>query len=496
MNLNTTFSLLLILYSISGRCQQYELDPDFGSNGIVATPFDGSSSLTAGHVCALQNDGGIIVGGVTSQNMLVLRYTTTGLLDSTFSEDGFVETDFFGNDDRIADVEIQTDGKIVVVGTIVNGSGHPEIGLVRYNTDGTLDNTFGGDGKVHTAIGSPSSAWGYALKILPSGKILVIADFYILRYEMNGNLDLSFGTNGKIFVDYFTEIRSLTTEPDGNILLVGASTFTWLGNFYIARIDTNGVFDNNFGIAGEVLFNVCPDESIEYRTAHSVLSLENGNILVGGNCENKFAILRLFSNGQVDSTFGIDGVRRTALFSSDSDHQSLALQDDDKIIVGGKYGKFSILRLNSDGSVDSTLNQDGIYSSTLNDDPDYLIMQTDHKIIQVGASQNGVGLVRYREAIAVNVTIPKPEPLSDIEVYPNPSSGDLYLSYNLLQDEKLSINIQSFNGSIVAHLAVNEWRPQGENQAFFQLEKLPGGIYTIQIIVNNNLYHTRFIKID
>src|ERR1019366_9190728 len=119
------------------------------------------------------------------------RYNTNGSLDNTFSDDGKQTTDFGSTDDKAVAMSIQTDGKIIVAGSSGNG-----IGLARYNTDGNLDNTFNGNGLVTTDFGITDFV--SSMIIQPDGKILVGGKSALVRYNSNGTPDLTFGVNGKL----------------------------------------------------------------------------------------------------------------------------------------------------------------------------------------------------------------------------------------------------------------------------------------------------------
>src|SRR5262249_33644368 len=186
-----------------------DLDPTFGTGGKGTTSFGGSVG-NEGDAMALQPDGKIIVVGTTDvggggSNFAVARYNADGTLDTTFSFDGKVTTDF-GGDDRAFSVAIQADGKIVVAGASLTNPGD-DFALARYNPDGVLDHSVGTDGKVTTDFaGNFDAAFGVAIqsngKIVVAGKanIPVSAntaeitdDFALARYNPDGSPDAGFG---------------------------------------------------------------------------------------------------------------------------------------------------------------------------------------------------------------------------------------------------------------------------------------------------------------
>lgn len=178
------------------------LDTSFSDDGKLITDLgstDGARSV------AIQPDGKILVAGYSvghnpysSQDFAVVRYNSDGSLDTSFSDDGIITTDFYGVYDDGRSIIVQPDGKILVAGYSEYGSTY-ELALVRYNSDGSLDTTFSTDGKVTTPVGNRSV--GYSATVQPDGKIVVTGrssdgsstDIAVVRYNADGSLDTTFG---------------------------------------------------------------------------------------------------------------------------------------------------------------------------------------------------------------------------------------------------------------------------------------------------------------
>jgi uncharacterized delta-60 repeat protein len=168
------------------------LDASFGSGGFVTTGIASVSDQSdSARDVVLQPDGKIVVAGSTCGfdcDVAVARYESNGTLDPTFGNDGTVVTDVGGDSDFASAIELQADGKILVVGSAW-GPTYYDIVVVRYRSDGSLDPTFGGDGKVTTAIG-PSTNFGNAVALQPDGRAVVAGymysgttyDFALARY--------------------------------------------------------------------------------------------------------------------------------------------------------------------------------------------------------------------------------------------------------------------------------------------------------------------------
>ena len=158
---------------------------------------------------------------------------TPGALDTTFGGGGSLITTFTTGDDVGKGVAIQSDGKIVVVGTCPGVTNNPssstDFALVRYNTDGSLDTTFGNGGKVRTNVFQFDNAFGVTVQ--PDGKIIVVGetftgsnfDFAVLRYNANGSLDGTWGFAGIVTTDFgFGDDGAQGTRPGQPFLRVSA----------------------------------------------------------------------------------------------------------------------------------------------------------------------------------------------------------------------------------------------------------------------------------
>ncbi len=212
------------------------LDSDFGNDGKVITAVGRSGAIA--HSVAIQSDGKIVAAGSgyngIDNDFAVVRYDTNGSLDSDFGSDGIVMTNFGIRGDEVHSVAIQSDGKIVAAGVGYNGS-DDDFAVVRYNTNGSLDSDFGNDGKVMTPIGS-SRDQIYGVAIQNDGKIIVAGrsndgvynytyDFAVVRYNTNGSLDNTFANDGKVITDVgdsFSGASGVAIQRDGNIIVAGS----------------------------------------------------------------------------------------------------------------------------------------------------------------------------------------------------------------------------------------------------------------------------------
>lgn len=212
----------LVRYTSSGI-----VDTSFGNNGIVTTDLGAHDDVI--EAVAVQPDGKIVAAGYTCNSgticdIAVARYTAGGQLDTGFNaggaQPGVVTTDFSGGNDYAYALALQADGKIVVAGRTGQS-----FAVVRYNTDGGLDAGFDG-GKIATPIGSAAAA--YAVLIQPDGAVLLGgtdgSNFALARYTTAGQPDPAFGTNGIVTSSAGTgsgTIKALALSPDGSVVAAG-----------------------------------------------------------------------------------------------------------------------------------------------------------------------------------------------------------------------------------------------------------------------------------
>lgn len=394
-----TGDFALIRYTAEGV-----LDDSFGTSGITTTDI-GTPDSDRETSMAIQSDGKIIVVGYTSVDFALARYNNDGTLDTAFGTNGKVVTDIGGNDanDSLWSIAIQRDGKIVAAG-ITGANGTDDFAVVRYNIDGTLDDTFGTGGIAITDIGgSGNTDQLTSVAIQRDGKIVAAGqtvidghcNFALARYNTNGSLDSGFGTGGIIVSNISIDawVTSIAVQSDGKIVAVGPSTDGSSFSFTVVRYLGNGTLDNDFGTGGIVLANVGTDN---FDVAYSMAIQTDGKILVTGYSNNggtpEFALVRYNSNGALDTAFGTDGKVLTSIGGIGDDPYSIAVQSDGKIVVAGYTANrdsidFAVVRYNTDGTLDSGFGTDGIYIPSIGglDNEAYSVaVQPNGKIVVAG----------------------------------------------------------------------------------------------------------------
>jgi uncharacterized delta-60 repeat protein len=325
------------------------LDTSFGAGGRVATSFTGNSSSAA--AVAIQRDGRIVVAGADqdSHDFAVARYRSDGSLDTSFSSDGKLTTGN-GGYERAEAVAIQADGRIVVAGTTT----YPDSDnffLVRYRSDGSLDEDFDDDGKLVTGIGAQERA--HAVAIQGDGKIVVVGerydcdcgffgsgqeiDFALARYHhADGSLDQSFDDDGKVTTDFDgdEEANAVAIQADGKIVAAGGKRGE-NDKFVLARYHpADGSLDDSFDDDGKVGTDF---GNVDYATAVAIQG--DGKIVAAGSGEGRevFALARFnHMDASLDTSFSGDG-KQTTILGGYEFASAVAIQADGKIVAAGVH---------------------------------------------------------------------------------------------------------------------------------------------------------------
>lgn len=334
------------------------LDTSFGVGGAAILNFGTESHDEASSV-ALQADGKIVVAGhsnyLWSANFTLVRYTSAGVLDASFGSGGKVITPIGTSEAYVSSVAIQSDGKIIAAGIYADDPNNFDIALVRYTTTGALDTSFGTGGKVTTAIGI-SDDYVSRFVVTSDGKIVVAAttrngtdtDSVLIRYTSAGVLDSSFGSGGKVITavqasdDGFID---LVVQPDEKIFAVGYTNSDDGSGFAFARYTSAGVLDATFGNGGMVTANFGTGDQFLGDIAFQA----DGKIVVTGQFETNFALARYTSAGTLDASFGIGGKVFKDFVDSDDSGNSIAVQADGKIVVAGDSLTYNYTTDSSEG---------------------------------------------------------------------------------------------------------------------------------------------------
>jgi uncharacterized delta-60 repeat protein len=298
----------------------------------------------------------------------------------------------------------QKDGKLVSAGTCNSLNKKPGFCLQRFNSNGTLDTSFNATGRVVTNINAEAAA--YTLLQQPDGKLLAAGssssgagstDIALVRYNNDGSLDNTFGTNG-IAVDIFNEgwdiaiANRIVRLDDGKLLVAGykASLGQTSHHILLSRYNADGSLDTTFNNTGKVVTTVDTKDS-----AQALLVQNNGKLLIGGYAYDRynnysFMLARYEPDGSPDNAFGTNGIVKTRI-DQNAMVNDIIEQDDGKIVAvgnGNSAKSITVARYNMDGSLDTAFNGNGY--KNLSDWETYghmIYQQPDGKLLVLGKQQ-------------------------------------------------------------------------------------------------------------
>jgi uncharacterized delta-60 repeat protein len=419
---------------------------NFGNNGIVAHSFTFRNSCDG---IAVQPDGKVLVAGHENSSNAgstvipcLSRYNSDGTVDYSFADSGRVAIRFDPiSSGRFFKPIVLANGKILAVGMSsgnING-GVGGYGIMRFNSDGTLDNTFAQNGKVVVPDGVQNRM---EVIVQPDGKILIGAEnrpypdpirFGAARFHQNGDLDSTFGTNGLFLVPFhhfLQEFGSMALQPDGKILFFGTSNQGTYYDFLIMRLTSSGAIDSSFGQNGFAIISFN-----QYVNCYSGLVYPNGRILAAGRHpvnSDDAAFAQFTSAGLIDSSFGNGNGTFIHPINQVGDRTSarrVMLDSNGKLIVGGN----------------------------VNFESGFILARFDHLFTGVSENENELA----------------------VKLYPNPSDGTFQLKVYSATDSDSELQITTADGSLVYSRRIS-LKP-GENIELVDMEKYPAGVYLLNI---------------
>jgi uncharacterized delta-60 repeat protein len=409
-----------------------ELDFTFNSTGKVTTIFD---TVSVPQAVAIQADDKIVVAGISynttnyDYSFSVARFNTNGSLDTTFDTDGKVSTSLGVGGEVAYAVAIQADGKIIVVGA---GPNNNAVAAVRYNADGSLDNSFDSDGIVTTPCGG-NFCNALSVAIQNDGKILVTGVgsapninhfFSTIRYNSDGSLDSSFDFDGiaeQTFGTISSNGRKIAVHPNGKIYVGGQSDVNSTGaDFTIISYNQDGSLNTDFDSDGIVT----TDFGNSSDNLNSIEIQPDGKILLGGlridSNGFSFILARYNLDGSLDTSFDSDGI----LITNDS-ISDITIQSDGKILTTGSFNNgtnydFLTVRYNSDGTLDNSFSvnrkfwanggKSTVDFSNTDDDAKGVKVDSQGRVVIVGGTWNpnqmfGVARLQNLAPTAANASI-------------------------------------------------------------------------------------------
>ncbi|MEP6466819.1 MAG: T9SS type A sorting domain-containing protein [Parafilimonas sp.] len=597
--MKTKFILFIILFfSKNVFAQPGTLDSSFGTNGkVISENYQGVA-----YASLLQPDGKIIIGGGGSyykeniflKGSLLARYDTNGSLDVNFADSGrgvYILGDSNTYIPTIQHMALQPDGKIIALGNfaVQNGVFGP-FSLMRFNADGSADESFGVNGLIIGNITGGLDA-AFDLGLLKDGRIVVVGQLhkdindngrnFIACYTPQGNFDRAFGDTGlaTISLDQPAAINSVAITSDDKIIVGGRYGSLSPGYEILLKYNNNGTPDLSFGENG--LAKMSFPDATNGTALNDIAIDKEERIVTGGlfyfqNGKANIKVGRFTKEGFPDTDFSSDGYTYTQYNEGSAYAKTVAIQANSKILAAGytnvgDSGTFTIIRYNSNGNVDSTFGVNGIQNTFFyGEDIAYSAnIQTDGKIILAGTSQltrtsfvdiarydgdatqkqifiskirhwiqhhNGIewdydnnisnyvvqrsydgihfsSIARINASNYSNYTYADPAPLSgsnyyrlqttsvngvvnhsnviavannDIRISPNPASNSLHIEG--LSNQKVQLSVVDFSGNIKLQTVVNS------STYNLNIASLKAGNYLLKIESQNDVVTKSFVK--
>jgi uncharacterized delta-60 repeat protein len=363
-------------------------DMGFGASGLATGPIHGGpgrfpfSSYTQATAAALESDGKIVQLGMYSNSQYqahgfaLVRYNTDGTVDGSFgaSGGGGASVPVGSLADAIA---IESDGKVLVAGGVPTSTGG-EFTLWRFNPDGSTDATFGNQGTVNVFSSSGPGA-AHRLALRPDGRIIVAgigsaSTIEVAGLNPNGSPDPSFSTTT---INDSNGVGQVLVAPDGKIVVAGSEVY---------RLNVQGGLDGTWGTNGAATLS----EGGSQATPSGIAVAANGQILMSGATASSVDLLGRFTpNGSSDPTFGGGTGTVTTSYAG-----GVLVQPDDRILLVGPFN-LEVTRYTPTGTLDTTFGTNGVTSFQIPSTPDLqaglcsnaALLQPDGKIV-VGGTES------------------------------------------------------------------------------------------------------------
>ena len=369
-----------------------QLDTTFGGDGRTMIDFDGTDDIGSG--VAVDGQSRVVVAGYSRQvdtagdEFAVARLDAQGQLDNAFDDDGRATIDFPGDNDLGLGVAVDSQDRIFVAGSAYQFINQADVAVASLRSDGALNTTFGGDGRVTTDVGHAAGTTEYGRDIVstqPDGKIIAVGQairseggpaIVVARYNPDGSLDAEFGDQGIVIFNFSStdineDVSGVAIDSLGRIVVAGFSYHDDVTgyDFAVARLDPQGQLDTAFDGDGSTTI----DFGSTFDFGQGVAVDSQDRVVVAGysyqqsdSTHENFAVARLNADGQLDTTFDDDGRTTIDFGSADDIGRSVVVDTLDRVIVdgysnqGGTTGyDFAVARLDAQGQLDTAFGGDG-----------------------------------------------------------------------------------------------------------------------------------------
>jgi|GEM_PF-1468573 len=511
-----TTNIQLSFSAIDSATQPGTLDPSFNGTGYVIGDL-GNDMYHYGSLVQPLPDGKMVVAGwcydttmlTTTSQTFFIRYNHDGTRDMDFGYGGITLTDTLFHD-RLFDIALQADGKIVGCG-ISRKVGEPyKFLMIRINSDGTFDDTFGENGIIHET-GTGVSDWLYALAVRPDGKMVVrgsakasttVDQPLLVGYMPNGSRDTTFGSDGMLITSIpgCTSVsnQGLILKPDGKILTGGTIYINSKACVGLFQYNEDGTPDPAFGTGG-----IAIDSSILSAKPLTLGLQSSGKIVVPlraypvSTSKYYYSIFMYNPDGSPDLTFHGNG----RYIGDEGWAYDICVQPDDKFIICGNLFNDTtvkhmvVCRYLPSGEPDPDFGENGIAGFGTLDVPSNCLavaLASNGQIVGTGYGNEALSPHAWREAVtlrlnAYGVGIWEKPAVTTIKANPNPFEN--YLTIETPGIKGSVIDVFSIQGQKVESLKMT-----GERERF-TLGHLPEGLYLLRSSGSNPAEAIQVIRI-
>ena len=390
-----SFFLISSLFSLMGQSLGHagHLDASFANGGILT---NNPGSTTGATSIALQSTGKIILGGEANGYGALLRVNSDGTIDNTFGSAGFVRNTFGLDGPKVVGLAVQPDDKILALAI-----GLPSYVVVgRFNGNGSVDTSFANQGFT-APITSCAPDFAAALRLQSDGEILVGCGFRMARFTTTGQSDTAFGSGGIAPLKTAgPNVNSIAVQSDGKIL-VASSDIGFEG--MLTRLNSDGSVDSSFAILGQA-GSISPTNAMVLQG--------DGRPVIAGNlitslspAANGFGVIRFNSDGSIDATFGSHGGVATSFPNLANAMASAIVQqlNGSLVVAGTAYNQlnsseFALVRYLSGGSLDASFGTGGRVLTSFGSSAGSvsgMVLQSDGKIVVAGDVSGSFAVARY-----------------------------------------------------------------------------------------------------
>lgn len=436
-------------------------DTTFGTNGNGSTTTSSiNDQKESVYTMVLQQDGKIIVAGQSDinpslsgyyYNAFLARFNADGSLDTSFGNNGYVKTELGSNEDYISDIYVTSTANIYAVAHSISGSGINTAQVLKYDSNGDLETSFGTNGIKNIAFANHINLTSIFVQndtsIILSGSSTSTTndkDFFLAKLNSIGDFDTTFGTNGLVFTDfgYLNESINEFVITDTKIIAVGTiSSTSFLPHIGIASYNFDGSLDTSFNTNGKLIDS--PDAS-DYNTSFGtdINIMPNGKLLISGNT------------------------------------------------IGNNNYDLILTAYNTDGTRDSSFGTNGQFlhqNSTLQEFSNDVIIQSNGKILSVGVKTSSANtsaqtmLVRFKDAYPLNTDSFELD--SALTLFPNPTQDIVWIN---TKNDIENITIYSLSGQLIKEI---------EGAKNISISFLQAGMYIIKVRDKQKYHFSKIVKL-